>query len=62
MLTNSVHSAGATVGDGTTSSCSHSTIGLSESWWLGLDGSCSSHWNGDSVERAYWVRLLGAHV
>lgn len=62
ILTSSLYSAGATLGYGTSGSCSHSTFGLSESRRLGLDGSCSSHWNGDSVERAYWIRLLGPHV
>jgi hypothetical protein len=62
VLTSSLHPAGATLGDGTSSSCSDSTFGLSESRRLGLDGPRSSHWNGDSIERAYRVRLLGPHV
>jgi hypothetical protein len=55
ILTSSLHPAGATLGDGTSSSCSDSTFGLPESWRLGLDGSCSSHWNGNSIERTYRI-------
>lgn len=53
---------GAIVGHGSSSSGPHSALGLSESRWLGFDGSCSTYRHGDSVERSYRLRLFGPYV